>query len=91
MKNNINYIPRIPSLHYITNNEACNLPIIGAAGITVIFAQSSPVNVTVNNITIGDFKSSHWTIGSIAGGMLIIFLNGMRNSHVPACEQFSVC
>ena len=40
------------------------------------------VKNNINNITIGDFKSSHWTIGSIAGGMLIIFLKGMRNSHV---------
>ena len=73
----INYIPQIPSIHYMKNDEACNLPIIGAAGITVVFAQSYWVNFTAHEVKIGDYN-----LGSVAGGMLVIFLNGMKNSHI---------
>ena len=79
---NVNYIPRIPSLHYMKNDEACNLPIIGAAGITVIFAQSYWVNFTVHKVKIGNISS-----GSIAGGMLVMFLNGMKKSHVHVSKS----
>ena len=64
-----NYIPQIPSMHYMKNDEACNLPIIGAAGITVILAQRYSVNLLVHNVHIGRFG-----FGSVAGGMLVIFL-----------------
>ena len=74
---NINYIPRIPSLHYMKNDEACNLPIIGAAGITVIFAQSYYANFTVHRVLIKNFN-----YGSVAGAMLVMFLNGMKNSYI---------
>ena len=82
LKQNTNYIPRIPSLHYMKNDEACKLPIIGAAGITVIFAQSYWVNVTVHKVKIGDNIAYVWNSGSVAGGMLVMFLNGMKNSHI---------
>ena len=59
------------------NDEACNLPIIGAAGITVIFAQSYYANFTVNHALIRNY-----IYGSDAGGMLVMFLNGMKNSYI---------
>ena len=74
---NINNIPGIPSMHYMKNDEACNLPIIGAAGITVIFAQTYYANFSVHHVLI-----DHLNYGSVAGGMLVMFLNGMKNSHI---------
>ena len=79
---NINYIPSIPSLHYMKNDEACNLPIIGAAGITVIFAQSYYANFTVHRVLINNNN-----YGSVAGGMLVMFLNGMKNSYIHLTDS----
>ena len=81
IETNLNYIPNISSLHYMKNDEACNLPIIGAAGITVIFAQSYWVNFTVCEV------SMYYNLGSIAGGMLVMFLNGMKNSHIQMSDS----
>ena len=77
-----NYIPQIPSMHYMKNDEACNLPIIGAAGITVIFAQSYWVNFTAHKVRIGANN-----YGSVAGGLLVIFQNGMKNSHIHLSDS----
>ena len=82
VKQNINYIPRIPSLHYTKNDEACSLPIIGAAGITVIFVQSYYANFTVHRVLIKNFN-----YGSVAGGMLVMFLNGMKNSYIHVSDS----
>ena len=79
---NVNYIPRIPSLHYMKNDEACNLPIIGAAGITVIFAQSYYANFTVHRVLINNYN-----YGSVAGGMLVMFHNGMKNSYIHVSDS----
>ena len=79
---NINYIPRIPSLHYMKNDEACNLSIIGAAGITVIFAQSYYADFTVHHVLINRFN-----YGTVAGGMLVMFLNGMKNSYIHVSDS----
>ena len=64
------------------NDEACNLPIIGAAGITVIFAQSYYANFTVHRVLIKNFN-----YGSVAGGMLVMFLNGMKNSYIHVSDS----
>ena len=79
---NINYIPRIPSLHYMKNDEACNLSIIGAASITLIFAQSYYANFTVHRVLIKNFN-----YGSVAGGMLVMFLNGMKHSCIHVSDS----
>ena len=81
IETNFNYVPNISSLHYMKNDEACNLPIIGAAGITVIFAQSYWVNFTVCEVLM------YYNLGSIAGGMLVMFLNGMKNSHIQVTDS----
>ena len=78
----INNIPQIQSMHYMKNDEACNLPIIGAAGITVILAQTYSVNFVIHNVHVGRVN-----YGSVAGGILVIFLNGMKNSHVHVSDS----
>ena len=78
---NVNYIFRIPSLHYM-KNDACNLHITGDAGITVIFAQSYYANFTVHRVLI-----NNCTYGSVAGGMLVMFLNGMKNSYIHVSDS----
>ena len=77
-----NYVPPIPSMHYMKNDEACKLPIIGAAGITVILAQSYRVNFTAHKVRIGGLN-----YGSVTGGMLVIFQNGMKNSHIHLSDS----
>ena len=75
---NFNKIPNIPTLSSLREYEACQLPVVGAAGLTVIFTQTDYIaNFTTTQSTISDFN-----YGSVAGGMLIFFLNGMEKSHV---------
>ena len=72
---NFNNIPNIPTLSSLKEYEACQLPVVGAAAI---FTQTDYVaNFTTTQSTIGDISC-----GSVAGGMLILFLNGMKKSHV---------
>ena len=75
---NINIIPNIPTLSSLREYEACQLLVVGAAGLTVIFTQTDYIaNFTTTQSTIGDIN-----YGTVAGGMLILFLNGMEKSHV---------
>ena len=75
---NVNHIPRIPSLSNLVKQEACQLPIIGAGGVTAVFSQSKYfANVSIIQSTVGDIN-----YGSVAGGMLILFYNSMQKSHV---------
>ena len=68
---NINIIPPLWSLR---KYEACQLLVVGAAGLTVIFTQTDyTANFTTTQRTISDFN-----LGSVAGGLLILFLNGMK-------------
>ena len=74
---NFNNIYNI-SLSSLRENEACHLPVIGTAGLTVIFTQTDHItNFTTTQNTIGDLN-----YGSVAGGMIILFLNGMEKSIV---------
>ena len=68
---NFNNIPNIPTLSSLKEYEACQLPVVGAGGLTVIFTQTDYIaNFTTTQSTIGDISC-----GSVAGGMLILFLN----------------
>ena len=78
LRGNVNIIPNIPALSSLRKYEACQLPVVGAAGLTVIFTQTDyTANFTTTQRTISDFN-----LGSVAGGLLILFLNGMKKSHV---------
>ena len=75
---NFNNIPNIPTLSSLREYEACQLPVVGAAGLSVIFTQTDYIaNFTITQSRIGSFN-----FGSVAGGMLILFLNGMEKSHI---------
>ena len=74
---NGNNITNIPTLSSLREYEACQLPVVGAAGLTVIFTQTDYIaNFTTTQSTIVDLNG-----GTVAGGMLILFLNGMEKSH----------
>ena len=78
VQENFNNIHNIPALSSLRKYEACQLPVVGAAGLTVIFTQTDYIaNVTTTQSTIG--RSNY---GSVAGGTLILFLNGMEKSIV---------
>ena len=78
VQGNYNIIPNIPTISSLRTYEACQLPVVGAAGLTVIFTQTDYIaNFTTTQSTIGDIN-----FGTVAGGMLILFLNGMEKSHV---------
>ena len=78
VQENINNIPNIPALSSLRKYEACQLPVVGGAGLTVIFTQTDYIaNFTTTQSALGSFN-----YGSVAGGMLILFLNGMENSTV---------
>ena len=78
VQGNYNNIPNISTLSNLRKYEACQLPVVGAAGLTVIFTQTDYIaNFTTTQSTIGDIN-----FGTVAGGMLILFLNGMEKSHV---------
>ena len=74
---NINGIPNIHSLSNTSTEDVCKLPLVGAAGISSIFAQSYLVNMTMVDVTVGGYN-----YGSVAAAMLMLFLNGMQNSYV---------
>ena len=77
-RTNFNYINNIPAISGLNKYEACQLPVVGAAGLTVIFTQADYIaNFTITHSTIGSFN-----FGSVAGGMLILFLNNMKQSQV---------
>ena len=78
VQGNYNNIANIPALSSLRKYEACQLPVLGAAGLTVIFTQTDYIaNFTTTQSTIGGLN-----YGSVAGGMLILFLNGMEKSTV---------
>ena len=78
VQGNFNNIPNIPALSSLRKYEACQLPVVGAAGLTIIFTQTDYIaNFTTKQSTIGGYN-----YGSVAGGMLIIFLNGIEKSIV---------
>ena len=78
VRGNYNNIPNIPTLSSLRKYEACQLPVAGAAGLTVIFTQTDyTANFTTTQSTI-----CRYNYGSVAGGMLILFLNGMEKSTV---------
>ena len=78
VQENINNIPNIPALSSLRKYEACQLPVVGGAGLTVIFTQTHYIaNFTTTQSALGSFN-----YGSVAGGMLILFLNCMENSTV---------
>ena len=78
VQGNFNNIHNIPALSSLRKYEACQLPVAGAAGLTIIFTQTDYIaNVTTTQSTIGGLN-----YGSVAGGMLIIFLNRMEKSIV---------
>lgn len=72
----INKIYNIPNLWDISSEDMCKLPLIGAAGLTLVFAQSYQTSLSI----IG--TKNNMNIGTIGGSMLILFLNGMSNSQV---------
>ena len=77
-RTNGNKIHNIPAISSLTKYEACQLPVVGAGGLTVIFTQTDYfANFTTTQSTIGDLN-----YGSVAGGMLILFLNNMKQSQV---------
>ena len=77
-QSNANKIHNIPAISSLTKYEACQLPAVGAGGLTVIFTQTDYIaNFTTTQSTIGYFN-----YGSVAGGMLILFLNNMKQSQV---------
>ena len=78
VQENLNNIPNIPALSSLRKYEACQLPVVGAAGLTIIFTQTDYVaNFTTTQSAIGEIN-----FGTVAGGMLIIFFNGMEKSTV---------
>ena len=77
-RTNINNIHNIPAISGLTKYEACQLPVVGAGGLTVIFTQTDYIaNFTTTHCTIGELN-----YGSVAGGMLILFFNNMKQSQV---------
>ena len=73
VQGNFNNIPNIPALSSLRKHDACQLPVVGAAGLTIIFTQTDYIaNFTTTQSTIGGPN-----YGSVAGGMLILFLNGI--------------
>ena len=83
---NFNNIPNIPAFSNLRIYEACQLPVLGAVGLTVIFTQTDhTANFTTTQRTISDFN-----LGSVAGGMLILFLNSMKKSHVSITNTKSM-
>ena len=81
-----NNIPNISAFSNLRKYEACQLPVLGAVGLTVIFTQTDhTANFTTTQRTISDFN-----LGSVAGGMLILFLNSMKKSHVSITNTKSM-
>ena len=78
VQGNFNNIHNIPALSSLRKYEACQLPVVGAAGLTVIFTQTD----YIANFTTTQSRIDGLNYGSVAGGVLILFLNGMKKSHV---------
>ena len=76
-----NIILNIPSFEEL-GADLCHLPLIGAGGLSLIFKQSYKVILSTHStiITVCD--------GTVAGGMLILFTNGMYNSMVIISNNF---
>ena len=73
---NINIIPNIPPLTLIKQG-ICTLPIFGAGLLTVLFNQSFEARFMSQGKVHSGFSS-----GTVAGGILVIFYNGMMNSQL---------
>ena len=70
-----NVILNIPPLEEAGAN-LCQLPLIGAAGLSLIFNQSYMASFVCNTCI------SYFCGGTVAGNMLILYTNGMYNSQV---------
>ena len=76
---NLNIIRGIPAIYHIPERELCNnLPVIGAASLTVIFNQTYQSVCSCKN---SSFGVSPISIGSVAGNVLILYYNGMYHSQ----------
>ena len=71
-----NIIHDIPPLEGVETN-LCKLPLIGAAGLSVLFSQSYEAGYVCKESTIGDGCG-----GTIAGNVFILYTNGMYNSKI---------
>ena len=76
LSNNRNIIPNIPPLTLIKQG-ICTLPIFGAGSLTVLFNQSFEARFMSQGKIQSVFNS-----GTVAGGLLVIFYNGMMNSQL---------
>ena len=72
---NFNNISNIPTISSLRLYEVCQLPVVGAAGLTVIFTQTD----YMANFTATQRRIDGFHYGSVAGGMLILFLNVWKN------------
>ena len=73
---NVNIIPNIPPLTFI-RHDICILPLLGAGSLTVLFNQSFEARFTSQGKIPSDYSS-----GTVTGGVLVIFYNGMMNSQL---------
>ena len=79
---NFNIIPNVPPLTLI-GHDICNLPVVGAGGLTVLFNQSFLARFSSQNTKIGfDFGNG----GTVSGNILVIFYNGMVNSQLSLTD-----
>ena len=74
-RTNFNFIPNIPPLT-LMGDKVCTLPLVGAASLTLHFNQSYVVHFAARNFKDGDVSG-----GSVAGSLLTLFYNGMRNTY----------
>ena len=77
-----NMIPGIPPLEDI-GPSICYLPLIGAAGLSLLFNQSYKVTFLCGGgkTSLGNTCTLDFCHGTVAGNMLILYTNGMYNSQ----------
>ena len=79
---NFNVIPNVPPLTLI-GHDICNLRVVGAGGLTVLFNQSFLARFLSQNTKIGfDLGNG----GTVSGNILVIFYNGMVNSQLSLTD-----
>ena len=72
---NYNFIQNIPALSLMKREELCTLPLVSAAGVTIIFNQTFEASFTCNSIIWDMYE------GTVAGASLVLYYNGMFNSR----------
>uniref|UniRef100_A0A1X7UR19 Uncharacterized protein n=1 Tax=Amphimedon queenslandica TaxID=400682 RepID=A0A1X7UR19_AMPQE len=81
---NVNIIPKFTVFNEI-GVEMCHLPLMGAAGLSVVFNQTYEAMVLCNKCTI----IRNWAV-TLAVNVLILYTNGMYNSKITIANSLII-